>query len=485
MPITTNRPPARSTCQRRSLALALAIAGLGLVGTSAASAQSGPWRQYATPEQAGWSSEKLEEAHAYAEQIGSAAAMAVHRGKVVFAWGDVSRRFMCHSVRKSFLSALYGIAVAGGQIDLQATMAELEIAEREPLTAEENQARVVDLISARSGIYLPAAYSPQSMIANLPDRGSAAPGTSWYYNNWDFNTSGAIFNRLTERDLYEAFDEWIARPIGMEDFRVRDGVYVLEPSKSIYPAYTFRMSSRDMARFGQLFLQDGVWDGERLLPKGWVEESTAMHTDFGDGRGYGYMWWVDPAGGGPAGAEPPLIDRYDKYEARGTGGQAIMVIPELELVIVHRGDTDNDRQVGGGDRLRLFTRILEARTGEASADPELIDLDPIPMADVLPAPPERAEIPLDPARVGDYPGRYALAGGVLVATIFEYEGRLFISLPDQGEAEMFAESEDLFFLRAAPATTEFSRDEEGAVNGMTFSFGGESYQGDRLPPDGP
>ena len=118
------------------------------------------WMRYADPEEAGWSTEKLAEAEAYWESLDSAAFFVVENGAVVVAWGDVARRYMCHSVRKSFLSGLYGLHVDAGTIDREWTMAELGIDDDPPLTDEEKTARVVDLLSARSGVYRLAAYAP-------------------------------------------------------------------------------------------------------------------------------------------------------------------------------------------------------------------------------------------------------------------------------------------------------------------------------------
>ena len=82
--------------------------------------------------------------------------MAIYRGRVLGAWGEVSRRFELHSVRKSIVSALYGEAVARDRIDLDLTLGGIGIEDREPLTALERRARLRDLLAARSGVYRPA-----------------------------------------------------------------------------------------------------------------------------------------------------------------------------------------------------------------------------------------------------------------------------------------------------------------------------------------
>jgi hypothetical protein len=99
------------------------------------------------------------------------------------------------------------VLVEKGAIELDATLDDLGIDDATPLTEQERRARVRDVIAARSGEFLPAAYAPSDQDADRPARGSHAPGTHWYYNNWDFNVAGVIVERLaTGEALYAAFD---------------------------------------------------------------------------------------------------------------------------------------------------------------------------------------------------------------------------------------------------------------------------------------
>ena len=79
------------------------------------------WQQYTSPEQAGFSSEKLEIARRQFDESDAAGLIVVYNGKVLVSWGETARRFRCASIRKSFIGALYGIYVAKGKIDLKAT----------------------------------------------------------------------------------------------------------------------------------------------------------------------------------------------------------------------------------------------------------------------------------------------------------------------------------------------------------------------------
>src|SRR3954451_8115688 len=180
-----------------------------------------------TAEAAGWAAEKLAEAKSGSQQIApSAAVMIVQHGLVVAQWGDVAIKSNLHSIRKSLLSALIGIAVDEHKIDLGATMESLGIDDNAPsLTPTEKTATVGDLLKARSGIYHAALYETPAMARRRPARGSHAPGTFWYYNNWDFNALGTIYERVTGEQIFTALRDKIARPIGMQDYQPDDGEY--------------------------------------------------------------------------------------------------------------------------------------------------------------------------------------------------------------------------------------------------------------------
>src|SRR5207248_1608273 len=101
----------------------------------------------------------LETARVYAEQSGSTAVIVVAHGSVVASWGETARKLNVFSVRKSLLSALIGLHVATGEIDLGSTLDQLGIDDNPPpLTADEKQATVADLLTSRSGVYHVSEY---------------------------------------------------------------------------------------------------------------------------------------------------------------------------------------------------------------------------------------------------------------------------------------------------------------------------------------
>jgi CubicO group peptidase (beta-lactamase class C family) len=316
------------------------------------------WEIARSPEALGYSSEKLEKAEAFTQTLNTAAVMIVVDGIVLDAWGETARKFNIHSIRKSFLSALYGIHVNAGTIDLSKTMEELGIDDNEPsLTDVEKKATVHQVLKARSGVYHPALYETEGMKARRPKRHSHEPGTFWYYNNWDFNVAGEIFRNLTKTDVFHEFKRAIGEPTGMQDFEVADGTYVTG-ADSVHPAYPFRMTARDMARFGLLFLREGRWEGKQIIPRQWIKDSVTSYSDAGNSGGYGYMWWV--AANGKHLSNATLED--GAFSARGAGGHYILVIPSHRMVIIHRVNTDiRGNRVAGGDFGTLVQMILDAK----------------------------------------------------------------------------------------------------------------------------
>jgi len=160
----------------------------------------------------------------------------------------------------------------------------------------------------------------------------ATPGTEWSYSSGTTN----ILSAIVRRSIGDAdYPSWPRRalfaPLGMQGA-------LMEPDISgTFVASSFMLATaRDWARFGQLYLQDGVWDGRRLLPEGWVSFGTTPTPQSPDGI-YGAHWWLGlkpELGGGSAAAArlPP-----DTFFAVGHEAQVLTVIPSRRLVVVRLG----------------------------------------------------------------------------------------------------------------------------------------------------
>jgi CubicO group peptidase (beta-lactamase class C family) len=324
------------------------------------------WKLIMDPAQAGFDPLKLEEAKAFCKDTGASAIVVALDGKLLMAWGFPSRVYPCHSVRKSLISALFGVAAESGLVDLEASLGQLGIDERDPLTEQEKGATIRDLLMARSGIYLPSNNAGADMRKDLPPRGSHAPGGHWYYNNWDFNALGTIYQRLTGRTVFDAFGSQIAHPIGMEHFDVSRHTRWSGADASDHRAYEFQLSALDLARFGHLYLREGQWEGIQLVPSDWVSVSTSRLSEARDtGGGYGYMWWVDTV----RATLPEYADVLEgSFSAEGMGGHMALVVPKLDMVVVVRANTWlpswmplTSTRVNGAQCAVFLERLLAAR----------------------------------------------------------------------------------------------------------------------------
>ena len=125
----------------------------------------------------------------------------------------------------------------------------------------------------------------------------------------------------------------------MQDFRPKDVSYLTRRSftermldnESDHPAYIFHMSTRDMARFGLLFLARGRWDETQVISEEWIDRSWVSRPSDMFPDGYGYLWFIIRNEGflAHAGLEEPI------YIATGAGGHKVVVVPELDLVVAH------------------------------------------------------------------------------------------------------------------------------------------------------
>lgn len=236
----------------------------------------------------------------------------IQDGKVIVKEGKTEEISNVASVRKSLISALYGIAMDKGLIDITKSLSDLQIDDEvNPLTETEKTATIEDLLKARSGIYLYSLGESQQMKEKRPERGAHLPGEYYYYNNWDFNTLGLIFEQETGKTIGEAFEKWIAEPLEMRKFSADCVIYETSDQTSI-PMYRFYMCAEDLARFGYLYANHGVWNGKQVISPLWIEKSLKEYSQTeGEFQGYGYLWWLDK--------------NQDLAWAVGSGGQYIVV----------------------------------------------------------------------------------------------------------------------------------------------------------------
>jgi CubicO group peptidase (beta-lactamase class C family) len=292
--------------------------------------------------------------------------MVIANGKVIFSYGDISRVSKVASVRKSILSMMMGKYVISGKLDTGKTVKQLGLDDTIPFTSREERATLEQLMTARSGIYRDP--PTDDLTGQQPSQGSVYPGTYFSYNNWEFDAAGVAFETSTGQNIYEAFQGDLALPLGMQDFH-RELQHKIPEPVSKFPEYAMYLSTRDMARLGLLMSNNGVWNGKQLISADWVRYSVTISTPWEemeppmlrlrgnpDRWGFGFGWWVWDATPFPGNiTESPF---QGAYEARGTGGQFITVIPAKGLVLVHKTDIDADPKANLADWPTITSIVL-------------------------------------------------------------------------------------------------------------------------------
>jgi CubicO group peptidase (beta-lactamase class C family) len=148
-----------------------------------------------------------------------------------------------------------------------------------------------------------------------------------------------IIKSATGRFIDEYASDWLFKPLGIRDFHWKK-----TPTGHPDAEGGLYLTAEDLAKIGYLYLQDGVWDGNRILPAGWVRDATTRHaTAVGGGWDYGYQWWITSRNG------------VDVWAGRGFGGQLLLVVPARDLVAVV-----NSWNVFGGRSANVFNALLNA-----------------------------------------------------------------------------------------------------------------------------
>ncbi len=264
-------------------------------------------------------------------------------------------KLLSWSMAKSMLHAVIGMLVGDGVLELDAR-AEVPGWQdpsdpRHPITLEQ-------LLCMRDGLdfledYVDAGRS--DVIEMLFGSGRAdvagfaadrqlvaAPDTRFNYSSGTSNIiSGIVARALGPGEPYNRFlTERLFAPIGMSSAVARFD----ETGTWIASSYV-HCTARDFARFGYLYLRDGLWGERQVLPKGWVEHGRRIRSSSPlDGTFYGAHWWI-------------VGDAFDSFRASGYEGQSILIVPPLDLVVVRLGKTEADR---GPNLTAWRRRVIEA-----------------------------------------------------------------------------------------------------------------------------
>ena len=336
---------------------------------------------HATPESEGFSLARLEALRAFLKTHQTDGMMIVSRGHVVFEYGDLALVSKVASVRKSVLDLLFAVEARKGVnlLDdaMNKTVVQLRLEDKTtPFNEMESHATLEQIMMSRSGIYIPSGNEGQEKI--LPKRGSAYPGTRFFYNNWDFDAAGFAFEKLTNKDIFDALRDDLAIPLRFQDFDHSRQKKNFEPGGSTHFEYATYLSTRDMARLGLFALRSGAWGKTVWGDPGTIQYSTYPTTHFNEigdwywspgwtGRwGYGMLWWVWDAPKYPGDIMTGPFQ--GAFSAMGSGGQYITVFPLNDIVVAHKVNIDQDesRSVSGPTYMTILEMVLDAKCGAPS-----------------------------------------------------------------------------------------------------------------------
>ncbi len=336
-----------------------------------------------TPQEEAMDAEKLEEAVDYLREHsgkdGVHELLIVRRGRIVWEGDRVAKVHGVWSCTKSFTSTVLGLLIDDGKCTLDTRAAEF-VPELEEYYGDVTLRHFTTMTSG----YRAQGDEPQGGYTHGPSdtpflpspEPLFAPGTHYAYWDSAMNTFALVLARITGEPLEDLFRQRIAMPLEMDpdqwtwgDFGVHHGVVVHGGSGN--QGKHVKISALQLARFGQLFLQRGQWQGRQLLSEAWVRQATTVqvpadlswgHRESGiDGRGvYGFNWWVQATKadgslkwpGVPAGT----------FAAAGHNNNRLFVIPAWEMVVVRLGLDQSDHRISDEEWAQFLHQIGQSIT---------------------------------------------------------------------------------------------------------------------------
>lgn len=262
---------------------------------------------------------------------------------------DADELHYIYSVTKSFASTGIGIAVDEDLIDIEQPLFDFFADFEQALGTDGREAIVLeDVLTMTSGLEwdeLSTRYgSPENDASQLVNSGNwihyvlsremvAEPGEQFAYSSGSSVLLSGVLEDTTENSAETYIAANLFTPLEITDYRWDGGSRQLTNT-----GWGLYLTPRDMLKLGQLYLQDGMWEGEQVVSADWVTASTKTQTDAGEDFEYGYQWWRYDD-------DHPVVAELavnDLFFAWGFGGQFIFVVPHLDLIVVTTADNFDD-----------------------------------------------------------------------------------------------------------------------------------------------
>jgi len=262
---------------------------------------------------------------------------------------------VCWSLSKSFASTAVGLAIAEGKLSLDDEVLKFfpEDAPAEPSTNLKAM-RVRDLLSMSTGheaepnLRTSTEWRKTFLAHPVPHK----PGTHFRYNSAATYMCSAIVQKVTGQVLVDYLQPRLFDPLGIAAPK-----WETSPQGESIGGWGLYLRTEDIAKFGQLFLQKGIWNGKQIVPADWIDKATARQTSNGSNpnsdweQGYGYQFWRC---------------RHGAYRGDGKDGQFCIVIPEFNIVVAMTAET-RDMQ---GQLSLVWDHLLKAvNSGEMAENP--------------------------------------------------------------------------------------------------------------------
>lgn len=255
-----------------------------------------------------------------------------------------------HSVTKSVTSALVGIAQVNGEIkNMDMTLADaLPEYFQGNQHADKRTVTLRNLLMMRSGIQfdnesLPSdpeavkTFLDSDLIAYALSQPMAhQPGEAWSYSDLDAQLVSVLFQRSTGKSLSAYTTKSLFAQLGIKNF-----TWGQDKAGYSIGGDLLHLTTRDMAKFGYLYLNNGLWDGKQIIPQSWITLTTTPQGNalYGDKvqpiEWYGYYWWT---------WKPDWFSGHRAIAAQGSAGQFIDIFPDLDMVVVISSDSEVSRQ---------------------------------------------------------------------------------------------------------------------------------------------
>jgi CubicO group peptidase (beta-lactamase class C family) len=260
-------------------------------------------------------------------------------------------RTMLHQIMsctKSVTSACIDIAIQKGFIQsVNESIFDYLPRHQQFNTGEKSAITIEHLLTMTSGLEWDEWHAPHATAANDIDRLYiecyddplscvlerplvSRPGESFTYNGGGLITIGEILKNASGMNIIDFAKQYLFGPLGIDSIK-----WDVFPKGEVETGGGLHLRPRDMMKFGVTYLNDGVWNRERIITSDWVKKSASIYNNNSginlpledSGRnGYGYTWWISEVGRGSS--------KTHMFRANGWGGQVIMVLPEKEMVVV-------------------------------------------------------------------------------------------------------------------------------------------------------